>query len=221
MPQPTRRRHRFLRATAITLGLLIAAALAPTGYAFAASAGRIAALDQLAPRPVAVVFGAATFADGTPSAFLKGRLDVAYDLFRQGIVRVILVSGDNRRANYNEPDAMRTYLINRGVPANKVVADYAGFDTYATCVRAVRIFGVHQAILVSQTYHLPRAIATCRAVGLDAWGAGDDSVRVSPDWTQGWWRELPANAKAAIDVGTGTQPLLGRREDSVTRALAA
>ena len=78
---------------------------------------------------------------------------------------------------YNETDGMRDYLIEKGVPAAKVVGDYAGFDTYDSCVRARRIFGVSRAIVVTQTYHLPRALATCRAIGLDAWGVGDETVK--------------------------------------------
>ena len=80
------------------------------------------------------------------------------------------MSGDNMAPEYNEPDAMRDYLINAGVPAEQVIADYAGFDTYDSCARAKRIFGVSKLIVVTQSYHLPRAVATCRALGVDATG---------------------------------------------------
>ena len=88
---------------------------------------------------------------------------------------MVLVSGDNMAPEYNEPDAMRGYLIDAGVPAEDVVADYAGFDTYDSCARAKRIFGVSELIMVTQSYHLPRAVATCRALGVDATGVGDDT----------------------------------------------
>jgi vancomycin permeability regulator SanA len=199
---------------------LIALGLAPTAVALAVGGSRIAAATQVPAQPVAIVFGAATFANGQPSPFLKARLDLARQLYDQGSVRAILVSGDNRHVDYNEPDAMRNYLVRQGVPPGKVVADYAGFDTYSTCVRAKRIFGVDQAILVSQSYHLPRAITTCRAVGVDAWGVGDDSARQYSDpWWQGSLREVPGNAKLVVDLATNRQPVLGKPETSITDAL--
>lgn len=199
---------------------LVVLGLAPTAVALAVGGSRIAAATQVPAQPVAIVFGAATFANGQPSPFLKARLDLARQLYDQGSVRAILVSGDNRHVDYNEPDAMRNYLIGHGVPPGKVVADYAGFDTYSTCVRAKRIFAVDQAILVSQSYHLPRAITTCRAVGVDAWGVGDDSARQYSDpWWQGSLREVPGNAKLVVDLATNRQPVLGKPETSITDAL--
>ena len=137
------------RVLAILLVGGVVLGVAPTGYALAASAGRISTVDDVPSEPVALVFGAGLDIRGEPMPFLRARLDLARQLYAAGKVRVVLVSGDNRRANYNEPDAMRDYLIDNGIPAAKVIADYAGFDTYATCVRAKRIFGVDQAIVVT------------------------------------------------------------------------
>lgn len=204
----------------ILAGLVIVG-LVPTAAALIIGGTRLSTTGDVPTQPVAIVFGAATFANGQPSPFLRARLDLARQLFDQGSVRAILVSGDNRRADYNEPDAMRNYLIAHGVPAGKVVADYAGFDTYSTCVRARRIFAVTQAILVSQSYHLPRAVTTCRAVGVDAWGVGDDSARqYSELWWQGTVREVPGNTKLAVDLLTNRQPVLGRPETGITEALS-
>lgn len=194
--------------------------VAPTGYALAASAGRISTVDDVPSEPVALVFGAGLDIRGEPMPFLRARLDLARQLYAAGKVRVVLVSGDNRRANYNEPDAMRDYLIENGIPAAKVIADYAGFDTYATCVRAKRIFGVDQAIVVTQSYHLPRAVATCRSIGLDGWGVGDSSVKPdAEEWDSDVVREWPANIKMAWDLLSRRQPVLGELETSVTDAL--
>ena len=194
--------------------------VAPTGYALAASAGRISTVDDVPSEPVALVFGAGLDIRGEPMPFLRARLDLARQLYAAGKVRVVLVSGDNRRANYNEPDAMRDYLIENGIPAAKVIADYAGFDTYATCVRAKRIFGVDQAIVVTQSYHLPRAVATCRSIGLDGWGVGDSSVKPdAEEWDSDVVREWPANIKMAWDLLSRRQPVLGEVETSVTDAL--
>ena len=142
--------------------------IGPAWYVKAVSDDRTSTVQDVPAQPVALVLGAEVYADGQPSRYLRARLDVAYELFEAGKVRAILVSGDNGTRFYNETDGMRDYLIEKGVPAAKVVGDYAGFDTYDSCVRARRIFGVSRAIVVTQTYHLPRALATCRAIGLDA-----------------------------------------------------
>ena len=208
------------RVLAILLVGGVVLGVAPTGYALAASAGRISTVDDVPSEPVALVFGAGLDIRGEPMPFLRARLDLARQLYAAGKVRVVLVSGDNRRANYNEPDAMRDYLIDNGIPAAKVIADYAGFDTYATCVRAKRIFGVDQAIVVTQSYHLPRAVATCRSIGLDGWGVGDSSVKPdAEEWDSDVVREWPANIKMAWDLLSRRQPVLGEVETSVTDAL--
>lgn len=166
------------------------------------------------------MLGAQVNPDGTPSPFLAGRLDVARSLFDTGKATVILVSGDNAEAGHNEPDGMRDYLVNHGVPAEKIIADYAGFDTYDSCVRAHRIFGVNHLIVVSQSYHLPRAVATCRQLGLQATGVGDDSARkYGGGWRSGVVREQLADLKMVWDLITHRQPVLGPPEDSVQRAL--
>lgn len=194
--------------------------LGPTGYALAASEGRVTTVEQAPTKSVAIVFGAGLWSNGKPMPYLAARLDLAAQLYEAGRVKAILVSGDNRHASYNEPDAMRAYLIKKGIPARKVVADYGGVDTYATCVRAHRVFGATEAILTSQTYHLPRAIATCRSVGVDAWGVGDDSVkRNATEWRQDSLREWPANLKMAWDLLSGRQPLLGPTETSLQQAM--
>lgn len=169
--------------------------------------------------PVALVLGAQIYPDGTPSPYLKGRLDTAKRLYDAGKVQAILVSGDNGDDHYNEPDGMRRYLIRKGVPASQVIADYAGFDTYDSCVRAKRVFGVDELIVVTQGYHLPRALTTCRLVGLTARGVGDYTTDYGPVWRYGQFRELGANLKMVIDVVTRRTPTLGRYETSVDDAL--
>ena len=168
---------RWLRRGTVALvsaGFLAGAAvLGSVGWVRATASGHTYADRDLAlvpPTPVALVLGAQVYPSGTPSPFLAGRLDLAKRLYDAGLVDVLLVSGDNGAREYNEPDAMRRYLVDAGVPADKVVADYAGFDTYDSCARAQRIFGVDRLTVVTQDYHLPRAVATCRALGLDAVG---------------------------------------------------
>ncbi|PWR07380.1 hypothetical protein DKT68_19320 [Micromonospora acroterricola] len=172
--------------------------------------------------PVALVLGTRVDADGTPSPFLAARLEVARRLFDGGKVRAILVSGDNMNADYNEPEAMMRWLVDRGVPERKVVLDYAGFDTYDSCARAERIFGVRRATVVTQSFHLPRAVALCRRLGIEANGVGDETVkRYARPWRVSSTREYGACLKAALDLLSGRDPAhLGRRETGVDDAVA-
>lgn len=209
--------------------LVLGLGLVLGGVAVAASAARVASLssgrvfasEDVPERGVGLVLGARSHPD-RPSAFLAARLDVAVDLFQRGKVRVLLVSGDNLARSNHETAMMRRYLEERGVPPEAVFEDEAGFDTYDSCVRARRIFGVSRAIVVTQTYHLPRALATCRAIGLDAWGVGDETVKTNQQmWLYGSMRELGANLKMAWDVLSQRQPTLGPRETGVDDALRA
>jgi vancomycin permeability regulator SanA len=178
--------------------------------------------EQTVPdAPVALVLGAQVDPGGIPSPFLAARLDIARHLLADGKVRVILVSGDHGHWNYDEPDAMLRWLVDHDVPARKVVLDYAGFDTYDSCARAHRIFGVNRAIVVTQTYHIPRAVTLCRRLGVDADGVGDDTVRrYHRQWLTSSTREYGAGVKAVFDVLSGRDPVyLGRHETGVDDAL--
>jgi len=202
------------------LSLAVIVAGGPLLTAWVLSSDREQTVASVEPHDVAIVFGAG-LAGTQPSPYLAARLQVALDLYQAGKVKVIVVSGDNREVYHNEPAAMTAWLVERGVPAGKVVADYAGTDTYSTCYRAKAIFGVTSAILVSQTYHLPRAIATCRLLGLDVVGVGDDTMKQrSPDsWSRYQWREYPAILNMAWEVLTARQPTLGPPQDGVQQAL--
>lgn len=176
-----------------------------------ASRGRITTIEAVPTQPVALVLGAEVYADGTPSRYLRARLDLALELYRRGKVAAILVSGDGATRFYNETDGMRDYLIGHGIPAEAVTCDYAGLDTYDSCVRAKRVFGVDRAVVVTQRYHLSRAIATCRAIGLDAWGVGDETARANRrTWRHGSFRELGANLKLVWDLANRRRPMRGR-----------
>ncbi len=218
------RQHRSLLRVAVasaTLGLAgVAVVACSVAFVRAAARGHLFSEQDVPAAPVALVLGAAVLPDGTPSPFLAGRLDVATRLFTAGKVQVILVSGDNLAPEYNEPDAMRRYLIEAGVPAAKVVADYAGFDTYDSCARAKRIFNVSDLIVVTQGYHLPRAVATCRRLGLKASGVGDEGARrYTRAWRKGAVRDQLACVKTVLDLVTQRDPILGYAETSVARAM--
>jgi vancomycin permeability regulator SanA len=173
-------------------------ALLPSAWLFAAAGGRVGGVDDAPHAPVAIVFGAGLW-DGEPSPYLAHRLDAALRLYGRGTVRTILVSGDNRTTDYDEPTAMRRYLVRRGVPAARVTRDFAGLDTWDTCTRARRVFGVHRAVLVSQAYHVRRALALCRAAGIRSYGVGVVE-RKDATWYYGGLREIPGAGKAALDA---------------------
>ena len=126
-------------------------------------------------------------------------VDTAIELYRAGRVDRILVSGDNRNPNYNEPKAMQDYLIEHAVAAHDVIVDYAGRSTYETCLRAKEVFGLQRAVLVSQGYHLPRALYIANQLGLDAVGmAGDLRLNQKIDYQSA--REWAAEVKAYVNL---------------------
>lgn len=119
---------------------------------------------------VAIVFGAGVTKDGQPTPYLRWRVETGVKLYKAGKVHHLLLSGDNRTSHYNEPVVMGKLAQDLGVPASDITLDYAGYSTYDTCYRAKHIFGVDKAILVSQAYHVPRAIFTCSGAGIQSVG---------------------------------------------------
>ncbi|MER6567929.1 ElyC/SanA/YdcF family protein [Streptomyces sp. NPDC001093] len=194
-------------------------ALLPATWLFVSTADRLRTTADAPRTQVAMVFGAGLW-NGEPSPYLAHRLDAAARLYRAGRVHVVLVTGDNSRKDYDEPDAMRAYLTHHGVPGDRIVRDYAGFDTWDSCVRAKKIFGVDRAVLISQGFHIRRAVALCEAAGVDSYGVGvADKHDVT--WYYGGTREVFAAGKAVLDAVFHPDPtFLGPRESGVTKALA-
>ncbi|MFE4915123.1 vancomycin high temperature exclusion protein [Streptomyces sp. NPDC056652] len=213
----TQRRRRHL-VQAVMLGCVLA--LVPSTWTHAVADSRIRTVAEVPARDVAMVFGAG-LRSGRPTPYLAHRLDAAAELYHAGKVKVVLVTGDNSREEYDEPDAMRTYLVGRGVPDDRIVSDYAGFDTWDSCVRAKKIFGVDRAVLVTQGFHVRRAVALCGAAGVESYGVGV-AERRDATWYYGGIREVFASAKAAAEAALRPDPLfLGPAETGVTEALAA
>ncbi|MEU8586907.1 ElyC/SanA/YdcF family protein [Streptomyces sp. NPDC048664] len=199
--------------------LLCVLALLPATWLFLTTGGRLRTTEDAPRTDVALVFGAGLW-DGEPSPYLARRLDAAALLYRTGRVKVVLVTGDNSREDYDEPDAMRAYLTRHGVPSGRIVRDYAGFDTWDSCVRAKKVFGVDRAVLVSQGFHIRRAIALCQAAGVTSYGVGVEDKH-DATWYYGGTREVFAAGKAALDVLFDPDPrFLGPKERGVTEALA-
>ena len=207
--------------------LLSVLALAPITWAWLASSGHRAVADSspgwvagVPEAPVALVLGAGVVG-GAPTPMLARRLDISAQLYRAGKVEAILISGDNSREEYDEPTVMRDYLLASGVPAGALVLDYAGFDTWDSCVRARTVFGATKVTVVTQVFHLPRAVTLCRTAGLDTFGVGDDS---SKRWVSTYGlaaREFLASAKGFADsVLLDSPPVFpGPREITLETAL--
>ncbi|MEU8944129.1 MULTISPECIES: ElyC/SanA/YdcF family protein [unclassified Streptomyces] len=218
-PRLPRTRAGQRRAVQVVMALCVLALL-PATWLYVVTDGRLRTTADVPRTEVAVVFGAGLW-DGEPSPYLAHRLDAAARLYRAGRIEVVLVTGDNSRADYDEPDAMRAYLAGHGVPDDRVVTDYAGFDTWDSCVRARKIFGVRRAVLISQGFHIRRAVELCRAAGVRSYGVGVDD-RHDVTWYYGGAREVFAAGKALLDVVFEPDPrFLGRKEPGVARALAA
>lgn len=205
-----RKRNKILLAalaTVATCAALVAGLLLNARLTY----GRlvVADLDRIEPTNVAVVFGAGLTADGRPSDMLHDRLSVAARLYETGKVGSVLVSGDNRFENYSEPDVMRRALVDEfGVPEEDVHSDHAGRRTYDTCVRAHDLWGVRRAVLVTQEYHLPRALMTCSALGIESQGASA-SLRPYRNMSRYLNRESMATLKAYVDLYLWTPDYVG------------
>lgn len=176
---------------ALCLLLLGGIVLVGTNAAVILSARRHIGTDAAAQ--CAIVPGAHVYQDGRPSDFLKDRLDKAYELYSAGRVGKILVSGD-RTGDYDEVSVMRGYLMDKGVPEEDIFSDYGGFNTYLTMYRAAIKFRVRSAVIVTQRYHLYRAVYIARAMGMEASGeVCDNYVSVKQPWFSA--REVLARTK--------------------------
>lgn len=211
---PTRRADRLVRRLLLAvagLGALVVATVGGVnvGAARAAAARTYDEVADVPERPVAIVLGAGVVGDD-PSPMLAQRVDAGVALWEAGRVDHLLVTGDNGVVGYDEPTVMRDRALAAGVPREAVTRDFAGFDTYDSCARARHVFGVEAAVIVTQAYHLPRALVTCRALGIDAvglalpdWGHRSDEVGFTYPASlvaslQG--REYLATVKAVVDL---------------------
>jgi len=158
-------------------------------------------------RETAIVFGAAVFRGDRLSTVLRDRMDTAIELYRQGKVSELLLSGDGASIGYDEPNAMKEYALQRGVDDDDIRIDLGGRRTYDTCYRARRLFGVDEAVLVTQEFHLTRALFVCDQLGVDVVGASADRRPYrSARWHE--MREIAASLKALSDVLRESEPAI-------------
>jgi SanA protein len=204
IPQQSPRRSCLRRGCALLVLLALLAAFFPFLWREALELryrGQITSAAEAPERRVAIVFGAAVYAGGRLSPMLRDRAETAVQLYHAGKVEQLLLSGDNSSPEYNEPWHMMAYAISRGVPEEAIQPDYGGRRTYDSCYRARHVFLVEEAILVTQEFHLPRAVFTCETLGVSASGVIADMREYHPrsiGWSES--REVAALLRALYDV---------------------
>lgn len=207
-PTPAPKRRRWLEISGLVSALLIVGLVAIYQEVENQPYKIYSDAKLVPPTSVAIVFGA-----GIGSREFKDRISTAATLYKLGKVKKLLMTGDNGHLSYNEPQAMKDEAIRDGVPAADITCDYAGFRTYDSLYRAKEIFEVRQAVLVTQRYHLPRAMFLAQKLGLEVTGvdAGIQSYGSIQSWYD--FREILAAETAWLDVMTDHKPkFLGKKE---------
>jgi SanA protein len=188
--------RKLLRLAAWSAALALAAFLGPRAFTTLYTAPAVVSIEEAEQAQVAIVFGAALARNGRPSAVLRDRIQTAVDLYQAGQVDLLLMSGQ-----VPEPASMRDYALELGVPAEAILLDELGLRTYDTCYRAVAVFQVESAILVTQAYHQARALYTCSQLGLPASGVPAQQSRYYRGALTIWnLREFLATGAALWDL---------------------
>ena len=193
----------------LALGLVATGLIGVVGvnlYVKARGGARIVASSQAPRAEAALILGAFVHEDGQVSGILRDRLMQGLQLYRQGLVPKLLVSGDHGRPEYDEVNAMRIFLEERGVAPEDIFMDHAGFDTYDSMARARDVFAVKSVLVVTQDFHLSRAVYIARALGLEAHGVSSDLSRF-PSEPYLRTREVAARVKAFLEVNTKRKPV--------------
>ena len=204
MPRYNFKRRPLLWTSVAVVVLLILVALVvvlASSLAITSSAGRhiVKSLQDAPKVKAAIVLGARVYGDGTPSPMLADRLATGIALYKTGKVQKLLLSGDHGQTTYDEVNAMRKFCLDQGVPDQDIFMDHAGFDTYETMYRARDVFKVTDCLVVTQGFHLPRAVYIARTLGLDATGVSADLRPYPSEWRNDL-REWPARVKAFFQL---------------------
>lgn len=201
-------RRRILQVT--VLMLVTGSTFAALPHLLVTNSGKniVSKAEQAPKAQVAVTLGALVQNDGKPSWMFADRLKQAITLYKLGHVRKILVSGDHGQTEYDEVNPAKQMLLQAGVKPQDIFLDHAGFDTYDSMVRAKQIFGVQTAIIISQHFHLPRALYIAKSVGIHASGLSAD---LRPYGNKIFYelREEGAKIKAFVDVERKAKPKFG------------
>ncbi len=143
-----------------------------------------------------IVLGAGVRNDNTPTKMLEDRIIIGDRLYNENAANKIIMSGDHGRKEYDEVNVMKKYAIDEGIPSEDIFMDHAGFETYDTMYRAKEIFGVKKVVIVTQKYHLYRALYIAKSLGLEAYGVSSDLRYYSKKMAYWKFREYIARVKA-------------------------
>jgi len=186
----------------VLLGALALILIVPLIMRLSVAANTYNSTESVPETEVAIVLGASVVRD-KPSPVLAARANEAVELYQKGKVQKILVTGDSGDSTHDEVTPVRDYLLESGIPTEDIFLDPSGFDTYSSMYRARAVFGTESATIVTQNFHLPRALFLARTLGIDAVGV------VAPGgeylW-QSYLREIPASWKAIFDIILKRQP---------------
>lgn len=182
----------------LLLAVMLSTALVAVAY-FSVQDRLFNTIGEAPEAPVGLVLGASVRPNKQPSPVLQDRIDVGVQLLRAGRVQKLLLSGDNRDTHYNEVAAMQKAAIALGANPAALVLDNAGWRTYDSCYRAREIFEVKSILIITQRFHLSRAVFICKKLGLDAYGVAADGQNWSPS-VKLRLREIGAWFLAVIDV---------------------
>lgn len=194
------------RVLAIAAGLIAVVLLLPNAIILLGGRGSTEAVADAPKAQAALVLGAQVYRDGRPSIMLADRVTAAEELYRAGKVDKLLLSGDHGRATYDEVATMKRILLGRGIPAEDIFTDHAGFDTWDSAQRAKRVFDVDSVVVVTQRFHMARALYDARHAGLDATGYVADKRGYGSVMNRLRLREAAARVKTMGDVLTGADP---------------
>lgn len=165
---------KFVIVSLAVLGILFCSVMAVNVYVERTGTKYILDQSTVPTADAILVLGAYVYPDGTTSSMLTDRLTVGYELYKEGKAPKIVVSGDHGRKDYDEVNAMKSFLKEKGVPSQDIFMDHAGFSTYESVYRARDIFQIYKVIIVTQDYHLMRAVFSARELGLEAYGIPSD-----------------------------------------------
>ena len=162
-------------------------------------------MNDLSEAEVALVLGARVYEQGIMSGMFQDRVETAFDLYDLGKVKKVLISGDHGKKNYDEVNTAKDYLLDKGVKSEDIFLDHAGFDTYDSLYRAREIFEVSSVIVVTQNFHLPRAVYIGRKLDLEIYGfSADKHLYANVDYNES--REIFSKVKAFFDVSFHAKP---------------
>jgi len=194
---------RWYVAAVVLIPALVAAPWAYVRLGTASAIARAGAEAQHAD--AALVLGARVYEDGTPSRFLRERIEVGVALYEAGEVDVLIMSGDgDDSSGYGEPTIMRQVAEDMGVPSDAIIEDPLGLDTYSSCERAKDVYGVDSVVVATQEFHEPRAVWLCRQTGLETQGRYP-AKRFTKSTVLGNIREVAAIPKAMLDEARGRE----------------